>query len=118
MTAKIFKQPCVKISLKNVVPFRQGNSRAGQIKSVLPTLQWSFDDRQLRTAYICQDFACSNGRQVPTLEVTCRRFVPGPHDVLVEPYEAPDGEIMIVESSPYACVGILSYLDWSLAIVR
>ena len=38
------------------------------------------------------------------MPVQCRRFVRRASDVLVEPYEAFDGEIIFVESPPFACV--------------
>ena len=102
-TAKIFKFPCQKPSLHNVVPFRPGNSRAGEKQSTFPQLQWSYSERE-RITYICQDFTFGSSRLVPSMPVRCRRFVHRPSDVLVEPYEASDGEIIFVQSPPFACV--------------
>lgn len=105
-SAKLSKQPCQKLSLHTVVPFRPGNSRAGETQSSFPKLAWCPDDPRLRTTFICQDFCLRNAHPVPTIPVTCRRFIPGPSDVLVEPYKASDGEVMFVTSPPYACVDI------------
>ena len=103
-TAKIFKQPCEKLSLQEVVPFRAGNSRAGQIRSTFPKMRWSFDEHQIHTIQIRQDFHNPQDEVLPTMSVACRRFLPTVSDVLIEPYEAPDGEVLIVKSPPYACV--------------
>lgn len=99
-TAKILKQPCEKLSLQEVIAFRGGNSRAGQIRSTFPKMRWSFDDRQIYTIQIRQDFINPMCEALPTMPVTCRRFLPTPADVLIEPYEAPDGEVLIVTSPP------------------
>ena len=100
-TAKLYK-PCQKLSLHDIVSFRTGNSRAGLKHSVLPQLEWCSDE--LRTTNICQNFTFRTSHKVPTIALTCRRFIPGPNDVLDDPYEAPDGEITIVRLPPYACV--------------
>ena len=117
-TAKIFKFPCKKPTLHDVVPFRFGNSRAGEKQSTFPQLVWSYSEPD-RTTYICQDFTVRSTRQVPILSIRCRRFIPRPNDVLVEPYEASDGEIMLVQSPPFACVllpprfaCLLAYSEW------
>jgi hypothetical protein len=101
-TAKIFRLPCKKPTLYNVVPFRPGNARAGEKQSTFPQLVWSYSEPE-RTTYICQDFNVSS-RQVPSMPVRCRRFVPRPCDVLVDPCQAADGEIILVQKPPFACV--------------
>ena len=102
-TAKIFRLPCKKPNLYDVVPFRPGNARAGVKQSTFPKLVWSYSEPE-RTTHICQDFALRSSRQVPIMSLRCRRFVPRPNDVLVEPYQAPDGEIILVQSPPFASV--------------
>ena len=97
------KIPCQKPALHNVIPFRPGNSRAGEKEATFPQLEWSYSEPE-RTVYTCQDFAFKSSRPIPTMAVRCRRFVPRPSDVLVEPCEASDGEIIFVQSPPFACV--------------
>jgi hypothetical protein len=104
--AKIFRLPCKKPTLYNVIPFRPGNARAGVKQCTFPQLVWSYSEPE-RTTYISQDFTVRSFRQVPRLPLRCRRFVPRPSDVLVEPYEASDGEIILVQSPPFACVLLL-----------
>ena len=84
-TAKIFKFPCKKPTLHDIVPFRPGNARANEKQSTFPQLVWSYSEPE-RTTYICQDFAVISSRQVPSMPVRCRRFVPRPNDVLVQNY--------------------------------
>ena len=102
-TAKIFRFPCKKPSLHDVVPFRPGNARAGKKQSTFPQLVWSYSEPE-RTTYICQDFTVRSSRRVPIMPLRCRRFVPRASDVLVEPYQASDGEIILVKTPPFACV--------------
>lgn len=105
-TATLFTQPCQKLDVGHAICFRTGNSRAGLTESVFPKLnnRWSFDYPQKRMTLITQDFVTAEGVTLPTLALTCRQFVPGPDDVLVEPYQAPDGEVILVKSPPFACV--------------
>ena len=100
---KLYK-PCQKLSLHDIVAFRTGNSRAGFKHSVFPQLEWCSDDHELRTIHIRHNFSIRTSHQVPTLALTCRRFIPGPNDVLDEPYEASDGEVTIMRLPPFACV--------------
>lgn len=102
-TAKIFRFPCQKPTLRNIVPFRPGNSRAGEKQSTFPQLVWSYSEPE-RTTYICQDFDFRSSSPVPIMPIRCRRFNPRPSDVLVETYEASDGEIILLERPPFACV--------------
>lgn len=104
MTAKIFKQPCERLSLQDVVAFRAGNSRIGQTRSTFPKINWSFDYPQKRTIHIYEPFDNPCGHALPTMPLTCRRFLPTPADVMIEPYEAEDGEVLLVKSTPFACV--------------
>jgi hypothetical protein len=112
-TARIFRLPCKKPTLYNVVPFRPGNARAGEKQSTFPQLVWSYSEPE-RTTYICQDFNVRSFRQVPSMPIRCRRFVPRPSDVLVEAYEASDGEIILVPSPPFACVRLPLRFAWLL----
>lgn len=66
------------------------------------------DHPELRKIRISPFFpvAGSPDRVVPFMSVGCRRFVPGPNDVLSESYEAPDGDIISLEFPPFACVSI------------
>ena len=102
-TAKIFRFPCKKPTLHDVVPFRPGNARAGEKQSTFPQLVWSYSEPE-RTTYICQNFAVRSSRRVPSMPVRCRRFVPRPNDVLVENYEGFNGETIPVHSPAFACV--------------
>lgn len=104
LTAKLFKQPCQKLSLDDVVVFRQGNARAGETRSTFPKLRWSFDYPEIRTIHITYNIPTRGYGDMPRMPITCRQFVPQPTDVLQEPYEAPDGEVMWVKSPPFACV--------------
>ncbi|KAI1327876.1 hypothetical protein F5Y16DRAFT_370577 [Xylariaceae sp. FL0255] len=107
MNAKVFTLDCQKLDLVDVTPFRTGNSRAGLKQSVLPELNWSFDDRTLRIAHITQDFQGCSPTSLPTLALTCRKFLPGPNDVLVEPYSSSKtNEVIKVPSPPFACFDI------------
>ena len=102
-TAKIFRFPCKKPTLYDVVPFRPGNARAGEKQSTFPQLVWSYSELE-RTTYIRQDFTVRSSRQVPIMPVRCRRFDPRPNDVLVDAFGATDGGIMLVQPPPFACV--------------
>ena len=64
---------------------------------------WSYSEPE-RTTYIRQDFTVRSSRQVPIMPVRCRRFDPRPNDVLVDAFGATDGEIMLVQPPPFACV--------------
>ena len=64
---------------------------------------WSYSEPE-RTTYIRQDFTVRSSRQVPIMPVRCRRFDPRPNDVIVDAFGATDGEIMLVQPPPFACV--------------
>jgi hypothetical protein len=111
-TALIFKQPCVRVSLKEVLPFRAGNSRIGAVRSKLPTFSWSPDHPEMKAGVIRHLLDGVGGDDyAPELRVICRLFVAGPADVLSETYEAPGGKTVVVQFPPYACVrGPMSFL--------
>ncbi len=103
-TAKIFKQPCVRLFLKDVLPFRAGNSRTGSTRSVLPQFRWSFDHPQSKSIRIVPSLPGLDHRSLPALLVHCRRFLPGPADCVSETYESLDGSRLVIEYPAYACV--------------
>lgn len=105
--AKLFTQPCIRLQIKDILPFRAGNGRLGQVRSTLPKFRWSMDNPELRKISVSPLFLDGTNPtedDLPCLTVKCRRFIPGPNDVLAETYEAPDGSTTTIEFPPYACV--------------
>lgn len=104
-------QPCSRAMLKDVLPFRVGNSRLGQSVSQLPVLRWDYQDPKDRYINISPTFATLlHGAQPPALKVKCRKFLPGPLDVLEETFESIDGtEVITLPFPPYACVCTLLF---------
>ena len=49
-------------------------------------------------------FKAANNITLPSLEIGCRRFNRSPNDILSDVWEAEDGETMVIEFPPYACV--------------
>ncbi len=117
LSARLFKQPCQKLALDDVVVFRPGNARAGETVSKFPKLKWSFDYPESRNIHITYDVPSQNFGEMPRMPITCRRFVPVSRDVLREPYEAPDGDVIWVESPPFACVSY-RFFKLSIALLR
>ncbi|KAL4936360.1 hypothetical protein BDV06DRAFT_227977 [Aspergillus oleicola] len=104
-TALIFKQPCERVALKEVMPFRAGNSRTGNIRSTFPQYPWSPVYPQTKEIIIQHPWeGLADDRDVPLLRLPCRQFIPGTDDCLSESYESADGERMCIEFPPYACV--------------
>lgn len=105
LNARLFTQPCVRLMIKDVLPFRAGNSRLGQIRSALPKFQWSMDHSESRKIRISPLLSSAGLPEVtlPSMSINCRKFLPGPNDVLGETYEASDGTSVFVEFPPFAC---------------
>ncbi|KAL2834220.1 hypothetical protein BDW59DRAFT_156162 [Aspergillus cavernicola] len=105
-TALIFKQPCVRVFLKEVLPFRAGNSRTGGIRSTFPRFSWSYDYPQVKEIEVRHPWAGLAGGdkgQLPTLRIRCKQFVPGAAECMSESYESAEGGTMIIEFPPFAC---------------
>ncbi|KAI0385426.1 hypothetical protein F5Y04DRAFT_185324 [Hypomontagnella monticulosa] len=106
--AKVFTQPCLRISLKEVVPHRMGNSLTGEVRSSLPNLRWSLDYPQQKKVLLSHLFPSSLDRgyqNMPSISVKCRRFVPGPTEHLSDVRESADGRQQVTtEYPPYACL--------------
>lgn len=92
------------MKLKDVLPYRGGNSRAGERESKFPKLKWTSEDLRLRIATLTHPFAMQRSDALPTFTVECRRFIKGWNDVLTEAYEATDGSVVELKSPPIACV--------------
>ena len=122
-SAKIFKQPCYRIRLEDVVVFRAGiwdslsllyatqaycigNARAGVSRSKLPNLQWSSADKRLRTIDVQYPFKKTSTLHAPSLTIGCQQFTPSSSDKLSDFWKDKDGEIEEIKFPPYACVSL------------
>lgn len=101
--AKLFRQPCQRVDLTDVVPFRTGNARMGQTKSEFPKLLWSIDS-PICTTSVTHFVEGVDVASLPKLSLMCRQFSPTEDDVLFEHYEDAEGRIMVVQCPPVACV--------------
>lgn len=102
-SAKLFTQPCQRVDLTDVIPFRTGNARMGQTTSVFPKPQWFVGSRS-RTALVTHFIEKVDVSELPTLQLLCRQFSPTQDDVLFEHYEDAYGQVIVVECPPVACV--------------
>lgn len=96
MTVKLFRQPCQRLDLTEVVPFRTGNARMGQIESILPKVDWAVENPLIRTALITYFFNDADVALLPKFKLPCRRFLQTENDVLAEQYEGPDGTLSYI----------------------
>ncbi|KAL4971064.1 uncharacterized protein BDV14DRAFT_194844 [Aspergillus stella-maris] len=127
-TQHIYKEPCVRVSIQELMPFRAGNSRTEQSRSKFPEYKCSSENQEMKRIFIqhpWQDLV--SGYDIPLLQVRCRLFVPGQNDCLSGTYEAPDGRKMTIDFPPYACVkadkdkmgmAMSQYLDDSQSIAE
>lgn len=102
-TAKIFKQPCCREKLDDIIAFRAGNSRAGKLRSENSRFRWS-SGAEIKVVNICYPFKDPVAQTTSTVSVKCRRFIPQEGDVLHDPQPTQSGQLMILHSDPYACV--------------
>ncbi|KAL4955934.1 hypothetical protein BDW69DRAFT_159704 [Aspergillus filifer] len=127
-TQLVYKGPCVRVSIQDLMPFRAGNSRTQQLRSTFPKYKWLSKDQEMKHIFIQHPwhdfFACCD---VPLLQLRCRTFVPTQNDYLSETYESPDGKKMTIEFPPYACANaekdemrraMSKYLDDSKSIAE
>ena len=92
---RVFKQPCYREPLDNVVPFRlgerflvsptdlkvdgrTGNSGLGQVRATYPKLQWSNGD--LKAAEISLVSSFGPHEYTPTVKFKLRKSTPSPRD--------------------------------------
>ncbi|KAL4795137.1 hypothetical protein BDV19DRAFT_177499 [Aspergillus venezuelensis] len=127
-TQLIYKEPCMRVSIKDLMPFRAGNSGTKQRRSEFLEYKWSSEYQEMKHIVIqhpWQDFV--SGYDIPRLHLRCRLFVPGQNDCLSETYESPDGKKMTIEFPPYACAkadknemrsAMSQYLDGSQSIAE
>lgn len=137
--AKIFRQPCSYETVDNIMTFRPGitkshpsvfpilkkiwkihvssniivgNSRAGLTRSKFPVVRWSSEDPSSRIIVAQFPFKAAHRihSSVPSLTLSCRKFVPSPDDVLKEVWESTDSQKMVIDYQPYACVGGIVFL--------
>ncbi|KAF2189587.1 hypothetical protein K469DRAFT_43461 [Zopfia rhizophila CBS 207.26] len=103
-SARAFTRVCYRDNIENVVPFREGNSRAKQENSELPHLQWDANVRYSRTLQLRYPFKRASTDTLPELQLTCRKFVPKLNqDVLIDVWEGTDGRKLIIEFPSWAC---------------
>ena len=103
-TAKIFKQPCEAINMKDIVPFRPGSSRTGKLRSEMPVFSWSTDAqvREITVSPLIPGISRSN---LPSLQIKCRLHHDTPKHILEEAFESIDKrEFILIKFPPYACV--------------
>lgn len=105
-----WNQPCIRISLTDIIVFRPGNSRVGQTEAKLfdYTTRWSQRITKNRILQLSQNFNCPRGTEIPILQITCREFEPTTADKLREIYRAPDGEVLAIDCPPLAWVSSFS----------
>ncbi|UPL00332.1 hypothetical protein LCI18_011266 [Fusarium solani-melongenae] len=104
-SVKLFRQPCQRVDLTDVIPFRTGNARVGQTNSVFPKLLWSIES-PIRTTSVTHFVEGVDVASLPTLSLMCRQFSPTQDDVLYEHYEDAHGNVMVVTCPPVACINI------------
>ncbi|RSL83485.1 hypothetical protein CEP52_016703 [Fusarium oligoseptatum] len=104
-SVKLFGQPCQRVDLADVIPFRTGNARMGQTDSVFPNPLWSVGN-PIRTTAVTHFFERVDVALLPKLKLMCRQFTPTEGDILFEHYEDADGKVVVVECPPVACINI------------
>ena len=94
-STRVFKQPCYREPLGNVVPFRlsenllldprglvinseTGNAGLGQVRATYPKLQWSNGDLKTVVVSLVPSFGPHDN--IPTVKFKLREFIPGPRD--------------------------------------
>ena len=103
-TAKVFRQPCYREPLDNVIAFRAGNARAGKTRSEPMSPRWAAEDPLVRDVTLFYPFKAGITASKPSLIIRCRKFIPHPWDVLEEPWTVSTGEVITLQSSPFTCV--------------
>ncbi|MCJ1411862.1 hypothetical protein MMC19_005954 [Ptychographa xylographoides] len=99
----IFRQPCYREKLDNVVAFRLGNSTQGQTRGVYPKVNWSVQDTTIRMIDLIYPHAKDKVSPILTLE--CRVFVPGSKDVTDLHWKS-NGVEKDVKIPPYAILDV------------
>lgn len=105
-TAKIFKQPCCREKLDDIIAFRAGNSRAGKVRTENVKFRWSSQDCDVKVVELCYPFKDPSAQSELTISVKCRKFIPQAWDILDEPFPTQTGEVMVLRSEPYACYDV------------
>ncbi|GAB1317026.1 Zn(2)-C6 fungal-type domain-containing protein [Madurella fahalii] len=102
-TAKVFRQPCYREPLNNVIAFRAGNARAGKIRSEPMVPRWASEDTLVRHVTLFYPFKAAIRASNANLVIQCRKFIPYTWDVLVEPWTISTGDVITLQSSPFTC---------------
>lgn len=94
---RVFKQPCYREPLSNVVPFRlsegllpcqryfsaddsKGNAGLGQLRATYPKVQWSGEDLEVKKVSLVQHLFSCPDENAPIITYKLRKFIPGPRD--------------------------------------
>ncbi|KAF7677456.1 hypothetical protein GT037_004315 [Alternaria burnsii] len=73
---RIWKQPCYRGWLGNVVAFRLSNSDLGQVRATYPELAWSAEDTKIHKVVF--GYAFPRSYDTPKFVLDCRMFKPTP----------------------------------------
>lgn len=115
---KVFKQPCYREPLGNVVPFRLGekpivssrdfnidswigSAGLGQVRATYPRLQWSSGD--LKGVEISLLQTSGPHEDTPTAKFELRKFIPRPRDIIDFDWNS-GGLVKTLEMPAYAIV--------------
>ena len=115
---RIFKQPCYREPLCNVVPFRlsekflvcprrlqpdclTGNSSLGQVRATYPKLQWANGDLKAVEVSLIRSFGPHD--HTPVVKLKLREFVPSPRDNIDLEWKS-GGLVKIQKLPPFAIV--------------
>jgi hypothetical protein len=105
-SAIIWKLPCYREKLDRIIAFRAGNARAGKSRSEPLKPRWDASDCDLREVNLFYPFKKGPVTGETGVRIGCRLFRPKDSDVLVEPWTSATGEIVKLQSTPFAIVGI------------
>ncbi|KAI0855002.1 hypothetical protein F4860DRAFT_497665 [Xylaria cubensis] len=95
---------CWHEKLGTIMTFRNGNSRANQIESVLPELRWASEDRTVHTLTLAYPFLLPSQNNRSVLEVQCRIFKPREgKDILTDVWQKSDGTNQTIVFPPLGC---------------
>lgn len=115
---RIFKQPCYREPLDNVVAFRlsekslvgpgalktdsrTGNSGLGQVRATYPKLQWSHGDFKVVELALIKAFGPRDN--APIVKFKLREFIPSPKDNIDMEWNS-GGLVKTQKLPPYAIV--------------
>ncbi|KAK4203007.1 hypothetical protein QBC40DRAFT_337852 [Triangularia verruculosa] len=101
--AKVFRVPCFRVPLDDVIAFRAGNSRTGRTRSEPIYPRWAGDDTRPRTIVLSYPFKKQGAGEGAIVSVQCRKFIPCEWDVMEEPWPLPHGRAITMKSTPFAC---------------